>query len=120
MNTPDLSRLKIDRGSSSGGGSGGAPPTRSRLPAVILLLLLLYIGWNEFGRPAATPALPQVTVARVARVGGSMPRSGVAANGYVVPRVRAALSTDISGRLVELRVEEGSRVAKGSTPAAVR
>ena len=39
--------------------------------------------------------------------------SGVSANGYVVARKRAAISTDIQGRLVELCVEEGDRVKTG-------
>ncbi|MBM3984091.1 MAG: efflux RND transporter periplasmic adaptor subunit, partial [Planctomycetes bacterium] len=59
----------------------------------------------------------QVQVARATRTGGAAAVSGVAANGYVVARRQAALSTDIQGRLVELRVEEGDRVAEGDVIA---
>ena len=112
MNTPNLQQLRIARDDGGGGRRGG-----SRLGVIVLLLLLGYIAWNEFGRGSTGPALPEVTVSRVSRVGGALPRSGISANGYVVARVRAALSTDIPGRLVELRVEEGSRVQKGELVA---
>jgi RND family efflux transporter MFP subunit len=53
-----------------------------------------------------------VTVVRVSRPGAA-DRSGTAANGYVVARREAALSTDIQGRIVEMRVSEGDQVAAG-------
>lgn len=43
--------------------------------------------------------------------------SGTAANGYVVAARRAALSTDVPGRIVELNVTEGSVVKKGEVVA---
>ncbi|HTE06223.1 MAG TPA: efflux RND transporter periplasmic adaptor subunit, partial [Planctomycetota bacterium] len=42
---------------------------------------------------------------------------GTAANGYVIARRKAKLSTDIQGRIVELRVEEGNRVKAGDLVA---
>lgn len=42
---------------------------------------------------------------------------GTAANGYVVASRRAALSSDIPGRIVELNVEEGSVVQRGDIVA---
>ncbi|MEM7516774.1 MAG: efflux RND transporter periplasmic adaptor subunit, partial [Planctomycetota bacterium] len=42
---------------------------------------------------------------------------GTASNGYVVARTRAALSADTPGRIVELRVEEGSIVEEGELVA---
>lgn len=110
MSSHDLSRLKIDRSSGDSGGSGG----RARSPVVVILLavILAYIGWNEFEKRSG-PGLPEVTAVRAVRTGGAPAASGVSANGYVVARTRAALSTDIPGRLVELHVEEGSRVEEG-------
>ena len=43
--------------------------------------------------------------------------SGTAANGYVVARVRAALSADTPGRIVELNVVEGSVLKEGDVVA---
>jgi RND family efflux transporter MFP subunit len=57
-----------------------------------------------------------VRVARAELVGGAPGAGGaeiLTANGYVVARQRASVSTEVSGRLAALYVEEGSRVAKG-------
>jgi len=108
LSEPDLQRLRIDR-------SGGAPRAArggSALAIAALLLLVGYAAWNEAGKRAG-PDLPRVSVVRATRTGGGPAKSGVSANGYVVARTRAALSTDIPGRLIELRVEEGSRVRQG-------
>ncbi len=85
------------------------------LPWALLVLALiggaalgLRNGWFAFAS-----RLPVVELARVQRVGGAAAQSGVAANGYVVARTQAALSTDIQGRIVELPVEEGDRVRQG-------
>ena len=109
---PDLSRLKIDR--------SVQPHSRaSRLPWLILLLLICAGGWIGWKRGWLAPGSggPAVEIARVQRVGGAAAQSGVAANGYVVARRQAALSTDIQGRLVELPVEEGTRVREGDLVA---
>ena len=105
---PDLQKLRIDR----------TPPVRtSRGPFLLILLVLVsYIGWKEW--PSVTEdSQAQYETARVQRRGGAKARAGTAANGYIVARRRAALSTDIPGRLVELNVEEGSRVDQGDVVA---
>ena len=105
---PDLNRLRIDR----------TPTAKSsRGPFMLILLVLIsYIGWKEW--PSVTEdSQAQVETARVQRRGGAKARAGTAANGYIVARRRAALSTDIPGRLVELNVEEGSRVDQGDVVA---
>lgn len=109
---PDLSRLKIDR-------SVPTPRRGGLLPWVILALVLGIGGWFGWSRGwfAASGSGPAVEIARVQRIGGAAAQSGVAANGYVVARRQAALSTDIQGRLVELPVEEGTRVKEGDLVA---
>lgn len=105
---PDLNRLRIDR----------TPAAKSsRGPFMLILLVLIsYIGWKEW--PSVTEdSQAQYETARVQRRGGAKARAGTAANGYIVARRRAALSTDIPGRLVELNVEEGSRVDQGDVVA---
>jgi RND family efflux transporter MFP subunit len=70
-------------------------------------------------RIADRARLPHVKVAEAYELGASAAGalSGTAANGYVVPRVRAALSADTPGRIVEMNVEEGSVVKQGDVVA---
>jgi RND family efflux transporter MFP subunit len=57
---------------------------------------------------------PTVEVARAQLVGGGAgTSSGVTANGYVVARTQASVSSKITGRLEYLGVEEGSVVEEG-------
>ena len=109
----DLSRLRIDRTPAArrGGGCG--------LWIVVAMLVLLfggYVAWKE-GLVVLQDERPLVSVGRVRRAGEIVARSGVAANGYIVARRRAALSTDVQGRIEELFVEEGDRVAQGDVIA---
>ena len=78
----DLARLKIDR----------TPRTSSQRWPLLLLFgcLAAYIGWKELPSLVSTQD-PEVTTARVQTRGGASGRSGVASNGYIVPRRRAAL-----------------------------
>ncbi|MDG2149551.1 MAG: efflux RND transporter periplasmic adaptor subunit [Planctomycetota bacterium] len=112
---PDLSRLSIDRSASGGsGGSGGRGGWW-----MCLVLLVAFAGW-EFWRGGWATALesrPTVSAGTVRRAGGVVQSEGTSANGYVVARRQAALSTDIQGRIVELRVEEGDRVEEGELVA---
>lgn len=106
---PDLSGLKINR-------EAPAPEPRFRRPALLVLaaaalgiaVFLAYRGWNP-------PAL-RVGVIRAESLGG-VPGATAAeiltANGYVVARQRASVSTEVAGRLKQLFVEEGSRVHRG-------
>ncbi len=106
---PDLQRLKIDRGTATARRAGG------KLPWILLAAVLLAAGWFGWrnGWFLGGAGAPFVELARVQRIGGAVAQSGVAANGYVVARTQAALSTDMQGRLVEMPVEEGMRVKRG-------
>jgi RND family efflux transporter MFP subunit len=103
---PDLSRLRIER-------EPAAPPRRRGLVALLLVVLLLLIAGALVWFLGLLGGPPLVEIARVTRTSGAAAVSGTAANGYVVARRQASLSTDIQGRLVELRVEEGDRVKSG-------
>jgi len=112
LGRPDLSRLSIDRDRPTRrGGCGGWWAC-----LVVLLLAGAHAAWRE-GLLPGLERRPAVRVGTVRRSGGVRAAEGTSANGYVVARRRAALSTDIQGRIVELRVEEGDRVAAGDLVA---
>jgi RND family efflux transporter MFP subunit len=102
----DLSALRIDRGPrpSTGGGRRG-------MLVVIALVLVAaaVVGWMRF---APRPLSVHVALAE-ATGGGSATGSGISANGYVVARTKASVSSKILGRLAWIGVTEGSRVTKG-------
>jgi len=113
----DLKDLKIDRRQ--------ARPRARRNPWFTrgaALALLLGAGWFTW------PSLQQLydrlnlPVVETLIVTESAPASaaavrGTAANGYVVASRRAALSSDVPGRIVELNVREGSVVKRGDVVA---
>ncbi len=83
------------------------------------MLLLVAGGLALFWRPLRERVdrlrLPEVSVLQVSQ-SSSLAASavqGTAANGYVVARVRAALSADTPGRIVEMNVTEGQVVKRG-------
>ncbi len=59
----------------------------------------------------------QVLVVRAAAPAAAAAIEGAAANGYVVAARRAALSSDVPGRIVEMLVQEGSVVKRGDVVA---
>jgi len=64
-------------------------------------------------RPAVTVALARATErASGGSAGGGAPV--LSATGYVVARVRAAVAPEVTGRLVELKVDVGDRVERGA------
>lgn len=108
---PDLSRLRIARDQPS-------PGQRSALRTALLLAggaAALILAAYVFLRPAGGI---DVTVARVeVSGGGGGGGTGITANGYVVARTRASVSSRLTGRLAELSVEEGTRVRRGQVMA---
>jgi HlyD family secretion protein len=103
---PDLSGLRIDR--------DAAPPARHRRRAwalggggvAVLAAAALFLGSRE--------QTPTVRVAVAGVTGGAAGSStGVVANGYVVARTQASVSSKLPGRLAYLGVSEGSRVRAG-------
>ena len=105
---PDLSALRIDR--------SAPPPPRRLPPALVALLAVLgialgaWIGIRVLGGGRAV----EVRVGTVeATGGGSASGAGISANGYVVARTKASVSSKILGRLAWIGITEGSRVSEG-------
>lgn len=117
QSAPDLSRLRIDRDAPAT--DGGSRLRRAVLiNAGIALGAILVIGAVVFflRRGKAVPV--ETAVAAVTGgAGGSGGSAAVTANGYVVARTRASVSSKVAGRMIELKVSEGSFVRQGEVIA---
>jgi RND family efflux transporter MFP subunit len=105
----DLAALRIDQ---------NARATTSRRGLWIGLLLLAIVvaaGWAWSTRVAAIP----VKVAAVATQtgAGAAPGAVLNASGYVTARRRATVSSKVTGKVLEVFVEEGKAVRKGQVLA---
>jgi RND family efflux transporter MFP subunit len=109
---PSLSDLKIDESARQSGRG------RAGVWAVVVLIAAVAgaASWYWFGRTSALP----VTVATVEQGGGQGSAGQPAvlnASGYVTARRRATVSSKMTGKIVEVHVEEGMSVTKGQVLA---
>ncbi|MFP5374475.1 MAG: efflux RND transporter periplasmic adaptor subunit [Gammaproteobacteria bacterium] len=107
-----LKELRIDR--------SPPPPAPRRglwigLAAAAGVLLLAAGAWALLGGDDA----PQVRTAQARAIGGGGSASVLDATGYVVARRMATVSAKITGRVREVRIEEGQRVAAGEIMATL-
>jgi RND family efflux transporter MFP subunit len=106
----ELASLKIDQNARAGGGRGG----------VLVFVLLIVVagaagGWFYSQRAqAATVKLGTVTAATG---GGASAGAVLNASGYVTARRRATVSSKVTGKVLEVFVEEGKSVKKGQVLA---
>lgn len=116
---PDLSRLRIQRDAAPARRRGGSP-----LLWILFLGALGFVGWAyATGRLILDQpgGVPRVATGLVIPPGSAVAKQGeVTGNGYVIARKRAALSTVLSGRLVELNVEEGTSVKENDVVARIQ
>jgi RND family efflux transporter MFP subunit len=107
MPEPDINKLKIDKTQKLTG-----PSRRKKKPffiasAIALLFILGFLYVAGIIAPATT-----IDVTIVAQVYPSQSLSVLNASGYIVAERKAAVASKITGRLVALMVEEGSKVKK--------
>lgn len=100
--------------------SAGAPETSGgwRVPALVAVVCLALggaVGWLARPQPKPQPAASPA----VAVTPGPVRASGLTASGYVVARSRATVAAEVTGRVVEVRVEEGQVVRKGDVLAVL-
>ena len=105
-----ISALKIDREAATPGGSG-------RLWLLVpATLIVLFAAWFFLLRPSAGSAVVQVDTAR--RPPSIAAASSVLdASGYVVARREATVSSELTGKVREILVEEGMRVEEDQVVA---
>lgn len=104
-----LAELRIDRGEEPRNGSG-------RTGWIVLIVLLLALGggavWWTQGRAVAV----RTQAARVAESANGK-RTVLNASGYVLARRQATVSSKVTGKVVEILVEEGMKVQDGQVLA---
>lgn len=107
MTNQDLSQLKIDKTAAI-----IRPRKRRKIyygaGAVLLLAVLIFLYLAGYLTPAV-----QVEVAGVTQTYPSQSFTLLNASGYVVAQRKAAVASKVTGRLVSIKVEEGSRVKGG-------
>jgi RND family efflux transporter MFP subunit len=107
-----LNQLRIDRNAEE--------PSRSRgwLIGGLAVALLVTGGVVAWAVTRDTPALVRVAVARAA-TGVAQSASVLDASGYVTARRQATVSAKITGKVRDVRIEEGQRVAEGEVLATL-
>lgn len=115
----DLQSLKIDRGEPPRASHRRTNPWPFRVLLLAALLVAVWLFWPALSGFADRVRLPEVNTMVVSESAAAAAAAvrGTAANGYVVAARRAALSSDVPGRIVELSVREGSVVKKGDIVA---
>jgi len=108
MADEDLSKLKIDRSAKA------LPQTRRNMglywggALVILVIAMILLYFQGILQQSQS-----VQVVAISRIYPSQTFTLLNASGYVVAQRKAAVASKITGRLVSLMVEEGSRVKAG-------
>jgi RND family efflux transporter MFP subunit len=110
--TADLSGLSINREPAR------PAPRRSRRLLGGIAVAFTVVALAAVAVVATRERPLEVSVARAeARGGGSGGGTGISANGYVVARTKASISSRLAGRLAYLGVEEGDQVKAGAVIA---
>lgn len=114
-----LRSLRIER---AGAETGAAGASWVQLGSVTAVSLLVGAAAGWFLKPAP-PAPPQSASAQDqngATPGAASPAAGgLVASGYVVARRQATVAAEVTGRLTEVRVEEGQKVTRGEVLAVL-
>ena len=112
MPAEDIAKLKIEKSEKN-----VKPGRRRKRPFVIaiLVLLLLVAGGLYFGG-ILIPAV-SVDVTTVSRFYPAQSISLLNASGYIVAQRKASVASKVTGSLVELMVEEGSKIKQGEVIA---
>ena len=103
-----LSQLRIDRNASS------SRPLWPWIAGAALLLLVIFVGYQLFSDAAPVPV--KVQMARIATVDSSS-ASVLDSTGYVVARRQANVSSKVTGKVLEVLIEEGMTVEKNQVVA---
>jgi RND family efflux transporter MFP subunit len=107
----ELASLKIDHEARGGGGRRGG------LLAFVVLVLVVGAAGAWFWTQRAQAATVKIAVVTAATGAGATPGAVLNASGYVTARRRATVSSKVTGKVLEVFVEEGQAVKKGQVLA---
>jgi RND family efflux transporter MFP subunit len=105
----DLASLKIDHSARAGGGRATG--------LLITLVILAVVGAGAWFWAQRVQAEPVRTAAVASESGGASPGAILNASGYVTARRRATVSSKVTGKVIEVLIEEGQAVKKGQVVA---
>ena len=108
----DLASLKIDSDSRAGGRRGGV----WLIVGLVLLAVIGGLGWFWTQTLLATAVKTAAVTARATGPGAAA-GSVLNASGYVTARRRATVSSKVTGKVLEVFVEEGKEIRKGQVLA---
>jgi len=104
-----LNQLRIDRGTATAAPSGKGKLWFGAAAALVAAAGLAYWFWSS---PSGVP-VHVVAAQAIAGGGASAAGSVLDASGYVVARRQATVASKITGKMVELDIEEGDHVKAG-------
>jgi RND family efflux transporter MFP subunit len=106
----DLASLRIDHSQRAGGGRTGTI-------IAIAVLLALAVGGAWFWSSRVDAAEVKTAAATAETGGAAAPGAVLNASGYVTARRRATVSSKVTGKVLEVFVEEGQAVRRGQVLA---
>src|SRR4030043_1908255 len=104
----DLKKLKIEKSDKVIVTAG-----RKKKPFIIAAIIVLFLLFVLFYRIGIIAPAITVDVTTVSQVYPSQSLSVLNASGYIVAQRKAAVASKMTGRLIALNVEEGSKIKKG-------
>src|SRR5580765_6912574 len=102
---PSLDNLKIERKPASRGGN------RSWIIILVVILILLFIGFFWWRSNSGAIEVQTATAREISSAGGE--RTVLNASGYVTARRQATASSKVTGKVIEVLIEEGMKVKEG-------
>lgn len=108
----ELASLKIEPAARGGGGR-----PRGWIMLILLVLAVLAAGGGWFWTQRVQAAPVKTAAVTSANGGGSAAGAVLNASGYVVARRRATVSSKVTGKVLDVFIEEGQAVKKGQVLA---
>lgn len=112
-----LKSLRIERSGDEESEPRLAPWVAPAAVGAAMLVVGAGAGWLL--KPAPPPPPTAMDTTPQSASGSSVRAGGLVASGYVVARRQATVAAEVTGRLLEVRIEEGQRVRRGEVLAVL-